>query len=103
MEPALRHGDVLWVRKADFLPGFSELSVSTLEGRRQDETDRARVVRNEEMATGEYTSIWFGQPPLVLSGQVVVVADPSSGLPATKQARRVVGVGGQIVSNWECS
>ena len=115
MEPAVRKGDVLLVRKADFLPGLvSSFFIGSSnddkgvdnnnnirQQQTQDATDLARVAKEEEMAAGRRseTPLFFARPPAILPGQVVVIKNPATAFPTQYQARRVVGLGGQIVSH----
>jgi signal peptidase I len=90
MEPTLKDGDVVLVRKSDILADYN-LS-GTVE---QDETDRARLKRMEATMSGSMDHPLMSRPPLVLGGHVVVFCSPKKAFPHVK---RVAAVGGQLVS-----
>ena len=87
MEPSLRDGDVVLVRKADILP------LVTSNALEEDMTMRARILRDE----GHPRSIVFARPPMVLPGDVIVFCSPKTAFPNECHIKRVVGVGGQMV------
>jgi signal peptidase I len=93
MEPTLKDGDVVLVRKSDILADYN-LS-GTVE---QDETDRARLKRMEATMSGSMDHPLMSRPPLVLGGHVVVFCSPKKAFPHEYHVKRVAAVGGQLVS-----
>ena len=86
MEPTLKKGDVVWVRKAD---GGNLFQWGT-----GSDDDRGRIQRHEAMnAAYGPTSILYSHPPLALPGDVVLYRslEKYRGL----CVHRVAGVGGQ--------
>jgi len=129
MEPQLRHGDILLVRKAELgvlmdsmlgaifgddywwkdSSNVSKQSSSSQSAsyRQREMTERARLV-GYEYANGvlDYAPVsrFYECPPLALSGHVVVFRDPEAGVFPTKLCiKRVIGVGGQYVRETESS
>jgi len=104
MEPTLRHGDWILVRKSDVGALVNSL-VSVITGSTSVERDaeRARVMRLELLegvVLGRDRSVpatLYECPPVALPGQVVVYKDPSRAFPNSLCIKRVVGVGGQLV------
>jgi len=90
MEPTLKDGDVLLVRKSDTLADYI---LATPE----DETDRARLKRMEDNMSGYMDSIIISSPPMVLAGCVVVFCSPKTAFPHEYHVKRVAAVGGQLV------
>jgi signal peptidase I len=87
MEPSLRDGDVLVVRKADILP---------LVARNDSEEDmkwRAHILKYE----GHQRSILLARPPMVMPGDVIVFCSPKAAFPNEYRIKRVMGLGGQMV------
>jgi signal peptidase I len=95
MEPTLKDGDVLLVRKSDILADYN---LTTTE---QNETDRARLKRMEATMSGTMDHPIMSRPPLVLSGHAVVFYSPKKAFPHEYHVKRVAGVGGQLVSRFE--
>jgi signal peptidase I len=87
MEPSLRDGDVLLVRKADILPLVARNSSE------EDMALRARILSVE----GHQRSILLARPPVVLPGDVIVFCSPKTAFPNEDHIKRVMGVGGQMV------
>ena len=87
MEPSLREGDVVLVRKADI---FTFLPSSLTE---EELTTRACMLRIE----GNTQSLLLSRPPLVLPGDVVVFCNPNKAFPNEHNIKRVMAVGGQMV------
>ena len=87
MEPSLREGDVVLVRKADILP------VLASSGSGEEFTTRAQILRIE----GHQQSLLFARPPVLLPGDVVVFCNPMKAFPNEYNIKRVLGVGGQMV------
>ena len=87
MEPSLRDGDVILVRKADvasfLVPSKSE----------EDVIMRTRILQRE----GGARSLLLARPPMVTPGDVVVFASPSTAFPNEYHIKRVMGIGGQMV------
>lgn len=91
MEPTLKHGDILLVRKSDIL-GHYKWSADA-----EDETDRARLKRMEATMSGTMDHPIMSRPPLVLAGHVVVFSSPKAAFPHEYHIKRVAAVGGQLV------
>mmetsp|Transcript_42834 Transcript_42834/g.48672 ORF Transcript_42834/g.48672 Transcript_42834/m.48672 type:complete len:198 (-) Transcript_42834:128-721(-) len=89
MEPSLKDGDLVLVRKSDT---FTNYSFSEVDG----ETDRARINRIEATVNGVENNAIISTPPMVLTGEVIVFLDPHA-FPNKTQIKRVIGVGGQMV------
>lgn len=89
MEPALKDGDVVLVRKSDVLPGlFRSESL-------EDATERARIMRRDGNVTKPF---FFHRPPVVLAGDVAVFRNPTTAFPSEYNIKRVVALGDQLVS-----
>jgi signal peptidase I len=121
MEPTLRHGDVVLVRRADagtLLQAWNGLVSSIgisptgdeglIKGRTEDadddddddEEDRALAIRFQRLqgiqSHGHMGWLSTSRPPLVLPGHVLVYQNPTN-LQKEYHIKRVVGVGGQWV------
>ncbi|CAJ1947679.1 unnamed protein product [Cylindrotheca closterium] len=117
MEPTLRHGDLLLVRKSDN-PWWSQLTkfvkynfkkyVLEKEGEDLDEEDSEPPERIVERRTlKDYERLHCAtspslqiKPPLALSGDIVVYKDPQYFFHMNERklcVKRVVGLGGQVV------
>jgi signal peptidase I len=90
MEPALKDGDMILVRKTDFFPNYSISSES------DDEKDLARSEKLELINSG-YNAGIISSPPMVFQGHVVVFASPKTAFPKEYHVKRVTGIGGQMV------
>jgi signal peptidase I len=90
MEPNLKHGDVVLVRKSDFLPNM--LRSESLE----DATERARILRRDDDTWAAHSWL-LHQPPFVLQGDVVVFRSPSTAFPNEYNIKRIIAQGGQLV------
>jgi signal peptidase I len=90
MEPALKNGDVILVRKIDFFPNISKSSEP------DDEKDLARTEKLELLTSG-YEAGLTGSPPVLFQGHVVVFASPKTAFPKELLVKRVTGIGGQMV------
>jgi len=90
MEPTLKDGDVLLVRKSDIFAnyGFTQS---------KDEADRARIKRIEATMNANPDHPIMSTPPLVLPGNIVVFLSPHTAFPHEYRVKRVIGVGGQMV------
>lgn len=100
MEPSLRHGDVVLVRKCE--PGIlTDSLIRMFTGDREDEEERARLRRYERMGGDGMSTDNVGEarlyqnPPTALSGHVVVYKNPECGFPTELCVKRVIGLGGQ--------
>jgi hypothetical protein len=102
MEPALKDGDVVLVRKADrFADSFDhDNNIDIMMGSESaDSRELERIVkriRDGSSYTEDCLSV-IRRPPLVLPGHVVVFASPKAAFPSEHHLKRVVGVGGQKV------
>jgi signal peptidase I len=122
MEPTLRHGDVVLVRKADagallqawngFMSSISSsgarngdaglIKVNTDDAHddEDDEEDRALAIRFQKLqgiqSHGNMGWLCTSRPPLVLPGHVLIYQNPTT-LQKEYHIKRVVGVGGQWV------
>ncbi|GKZ00439.1 hypothetical protein MPSEU_000996500 [Mayamaea pseudoterrestris] len=102
MEPTLRDGDVLFIRKSDFgiIPETLWNIIFDVSGNHDDQSkDRARLIRYESLhgIGNEQHARVYSNPPVALNGQVVVYKDPDAGIPSKLCVKRLVGVGGQLV------
>lgn len=121
MEPVLRDGDILLVRKCDpgaLVEGLVDLAAS-LRSRivsgvdnnnnnhnddsarqfRSSSIERARLLRHEQsLGVGMHAPVarLYDSPPLALPGHVAIYQDPTS-YPIQLNVKRVIGVGGQCV------
>jgi signal peptidase I len=114
MEPTLRDGDILVVRKSDGLwqkytrrtrandqyvngNGSGNVNDVDLERRRQDERDRS--LDFEKVHCSSNGPSWLvHKPPMPVTGNLVVYKDPSAYYNSPKwNIKRVVGLGGQVV------
>lgn len=96
MEPSLRDGDIVLVRKCD--SGALVDAVGRLFFSSEEETERARVRRYEQLqGASQYipASKFYDCPPTALSGHVVVYKDPEKAFPTELAVKRVVALGGQ--------
>lgn len=99
MEPSLRDGDIVLVRKCDsgaLADAVVRLLVSS--DNNSGETERARVRRYEQLqGASQYVpaSKLYECPPTALTGHVVVYKDPEKAFPTELTVKRVVGLGGQ--------
>lgn len=90
MEPTLKDGDILLVRKSDILADYTMTTT-------EDATDRARLKRMEATMSGSVDHPIMSRPPMVLVGHVVVFCNPKKAFPHEYHVKRVTGVGGQLV------
>mmetsp|Transcript_27333 Transcript_27333/g.38473 ORF Transcript_27333/g.38473 Transcript_27333/m.38473 type:complete len:225 (+) Transcript_27333:235-909(+) len=115
MEPTLKDGDIVLVKKSDFFPGFWGTSnhkpnnnavypsddddggsPNTTRRSNSDETDRARLARVEASIGNTPSTLW-SKPPEILSGHVVVYKSPNNAYPHEYHIKRVVAIGGQMI------
>lgn len=102
MEPALKEGDVVLVRKADRFAGSFDRDVKVeimMGSESADARELARIlkrIRDGSSYTEDCLSV-IRRPPLVLPGHVVVFASPKAAFPNEYHLKRVVAVGGQQV------
>jgi signal peptidase I len=94
MEPTLRDGDIIFVRKCDagaLVDAVMRFLVSS-----EGETERARVRRYEQLQS-QYVpaSKIYERPPTALAGHIVVYKDPEKAFPTELAVKRVVALGGQ--------
>jgi|UPI000581A13B signal peptidase I len=105
MEPAIKEGDILLVRKADrglLLESLAYLVHGEAETDAVDTEERARLLRFDAIhGAGDHVpmSRLYENPPLALAGHVVVYKSPSAALPDELLVKRVTGVGGQHLRN----
>lgn len=116
MEPTLKDGDMILVRKAD-RGVLVESLVSLVGGRKKStdpnknntaahpaatdaDTERAQLLRSEvNRGLLRYSPVakWYERPPAALTGHVVVYESPRTAFPTEMAVKRVVGLGGQYV------
>jgi signal peptidase I len=120
MEPTLRHGDVVLVRKADAGTlwqawnglvssirsdptgdtGWIKVSTDDADDDDDEEVDRALAIRFQKLqgiqSHGNMGWLCTSRPPLVLPGHVLIYQNPTT-LQKEYHIKRVVGVGGQWV------
>ena len=87
MEPSLKEGDILLVRKFDWF--FSRV---------KDNPETKRT--DKDLGTNSYRYSFapiLHCPPIVSPGQVVVFASPATAFPSENHVKRVVGIAGQVV------
>jgi signal peptidase I len=95
MEPTLKDGDVVLVRKSDVwnpraLPSPSEGDTKQVERQKLKQVEQMHCKSNG-------SNSWLLQkPPSILTGSVVVYKSPQE-YPATWTIKRVIGLGGQVV------
>jgi signal peptidase I len=92
MEPTLKDGDVVLVRKSDVLSDFNLTTTP------DDATDRARLKRMEATMSNSIDHPIISRPPIVVAGHVVVFTSPKTAFPHEYRVKRVAAVGGQLVS-----
>ena len=106
MAPPLQKGDVVMVRKCDFLPYYSTIEKyngKDIDGtngvRDQDKLDQWRGMKAEEKVGTHQVGLFTlrRSPPLCLPGDIVALLNPEHGKWTVKIAR-LVGMGGQRVS-----
>lgn len=89
MEPSLKEGDMVLVRKADMLPAFIvNSSKSTTEL-----PTRAQIQRIE----GDKRAPIFARPPMALPGDIVVFCSQQTAFPNEYHIKRVMAASGQMV------
>lgn len=110
MEPNLRDGDLLLIRKADF-PVLRCFSSNDEHQHLLDETNLNDVsgplMRRRRLREYEYQhamlkgdeGLWFRSPPWPQRGQVVTYRSPYK-YPPEFCIKRVIGVAGQVVSTF---
>ncbi len=91
MEPTLKEGDVLLVRKSDVLSDFHFMTEP------DDATDRARIKRMEASISNSIDHPLISRPPIAVVGHVVVFTSPKTAFPHEYHVKRVAAVGGQLV------
>lgn len=104
MEPTLKDGDVLLIRKSDMgvLPEtiWAIVTGDTMGGNNVD-ADQARILRQEQLQGigGEHAGLSriYDRPPIALNGHAIVYKNPETAFPTQLCVKRVIGVGGQRV------
>ena len=102
MEPALKEGDIVLVRKADRFGGSFDRDIKIdimMASESADARELSRIlkkIRDGNSYTEDCLSV-IRRPPLVLPGHVVVFASPKAALPNEYHLKRVVAVAGQQV------
>ena len=117
MEPNLKHGGILLIRRADFpiLRGFGDgpdkrtIAKDILDIKETDDehdtslsslvmkSRRLRECEYQHHLARENSSVWFRCPPWPMRGQIVTYRSPYQ-YPTELCIKRVVGVAGQVVS-----
>lgn len=95
MEPALKDGDLLLVRRSDLLPGRRMAMRQTNISFGPAELDHARALQLEAEGSGKVPSML--KPPVVIGGDVVAFCDPSKAFPKQYVVKRVIGISTQMV------
>jgi signal peptidase I len=113
MEPTLKNGDILLIRKADFPilgrigrrlgVGYkSDIDESLLDNNdNADEETKRRRLREYEFqhfASRENAGVWVRWPPSPVKGQIITYRSPDA-YPPDLVIKRVIGVSGQVVSD----
>jgi signal peptidase I len=99
MEPSLKDGDILLVRKSDNMlwQYWNNKTSDKLSESVERTFQRDRLEEFEALHCSTTPSI-IQKPPMPLTGDVVVYKDPRDYNPQQKMnIKRVVGLGGQIV------
>ena len=106
MQPCLKEGDVVLVRKCDFFPyyqkhgrGINDLHSNEDGPNLDEETDRDKLIQMNMLcgrSQPHQFNIWTS-PPLSLPGDVVVFMIPQTFSPIELEMKRVIGLGGQRV------
>lgn len=103
MEKSLCEGDIVLIRKADFLPHYfkKKLTLNDLEEHESDSLDEDNDVRKSirmDAVSGkppaDALSLWRS-PPMVLPGDVIAFTNPQD--MNNLQLKRVTGIGGQRI------
>jgi hypothetical protein len=97
MEPTLKDGDVLLVRKSDVWNPWAFASPSD-DDAKQVERQKLKQVEQMHCKSNESNSWLLQKPPSILSGSVVVYKSPQE-YPAAWTIKRVIGLGGQVVGS----
>ena len=110
MEPSLKEGDVVLVRKVDFLPYYfhNEKKGPTVQDiiKRgnadplDEVTDRQKAIKIDASvgkSAGNQFTLWRG-PPTCLPGDVVLLKSPAAFTPVEFHSKRLIALGGQLVS-----
>lgn len=95
MEPSLRHGDVVLIRKSDVVSNLVDVVLSYFQPfdfERNELSTKERIQRIEGPS-----SLLLSRPPIVVPGDVVVYNNPSKAYPNEPIITRVTAVGGQTV------
>jgi signal peptidase I len=97
MEPTLKDGDVVLVRKSDVWNPRASSSLPLPEDDPKS-AERQKLKQLEQMhCKSNGSNSWLLQkPPSILSGSAVVYKSPQE-YPAVWTIKRVIGVGGQVV------
>ena len=95
MEPTLKDGDVVLVRKSDVWNPWPSPAPPEDDAK---QVEQQKVKQVEQMhCKSDGTNSWLIQkPPTTLSGSVVVYKSPQE-YPAAWTIKRVIGLGGQVV------
>jgi len=111
MEPTLKDGDIVLVKKSDFFTGLWGSGATTaakipndMDERNDtssgvnniDETDRARLARVEASIGNTPSTLW-SKPPEILRGHIVVFKSPRKAYPHEYHIKRVEAIGGQMI------
>jgi len=103
MEPALQDGDIVLVRKIDFLPYYfqEKLSLNDLQDdasyKLEQEADRLKSLRMDASVgrpAGDEFTLWRS-PPNALPGDVIAFTSPKA--MECIDVKRIIGLGGQRI------
>ena len=102
MEPTLRQGDIVLVRKSDLgvIPETIRGIVVGDDSSDGSGSDRFRLQMYEARnGIGEHAPVSrvYDNPPVALNGHVIVYKNPEQGIPSELCVKRAIGVGGQLV------
>jgi signal peptidase I len=92
MEPTLKDGDIVVVRKSD---GYywQDDAIKDVEKK----LERERVLHLEQVHCSQTAGSWLlRRPPIPATGNIVVYRDPEE-FPSKWNIKRVIGLGGQVV------
>jgi hypothetical protein len=109
MEPTLKDGDVVLVRKSDvwnprappsLSPSASPSASASEDDPKQVEREKLKQLEQRYCKSNGSNSWLLQKPPSILSGSVVVYKNPQD-YPAAWTIKRVIGLGLQVVGSFQ--